>query len=145
MHSVVLVFVGTSSQELHRLLFCTILARKVHRNNDLNYVSTYIFVASKGVFGCNLELFQSDVDLCFLPAEKDAFVRICTRVRGLYTRLQIELNLKSGTQTSRLEAFDITAALWAFTGLGALWAVFWQHYGRLPVSSIVGVCQLAAL
>jgi len=24
----------------------------------------------KGVFGCNLEFFQSDVDPCFLPAEK---------------------------------------------------------------------------
>ena len=44
----------------------------------------------KGVFGCNLEHFQSDVDPCFLPARKDAFVRICTHVRGLNTRLQID-------------------------------------------------------
>jgi len=46
---VVLVFVGASSRELPRPLFYTTLARKVQRNNNLNYVSTYIFVASKSI------------------------------------------------------------------------------------------------
>ena len=41
----------------------------------------------EGVFGCNLELFQSDVDPYFRLAEKYAFVRIYTHTRGYYIRL----------------------------------------------------------
>ena len=68
--------------------------RKLDRAQNTRIKSTRITYIDliKGVFDCNLELFQSNVDSCFLPAEKDAFVRICTRVRGLYTRLQIKLS-----------------------------------------------------
>ena len=63
--------------------------RKLDRAQNTRIKSTRITYIDliKGVFGCNLELFQSDVDSYFLPTEKDAFVRICTRARGLYTRL----------------------------------------------------------
>ena len=54
------------------------------------------------MFGCNLELFQSDVDLCFLPAEKDALlpnlVHVCGFVKAracAIWRLQIELRVCS--------------------------------------------------
>ena len=65
------------------------------------------------MFGCNLELFQSDVDPCFLPAEKDAFVQIFTRVRGLYARLHIELTPRPSVQklhTVKLPTFSVLLA-----------------------------------
>ena len=65
------------------------------------------------MFGCNLELFQSDVDPCFLPAEKDAFVWICTRVCGLHTKLQIELTSRPSVQklhTVKLPIFSVLLA-----------------------------------
>ena len=44
------------------------------RRSECQQPSSLLIGTPKGVFGCNLELFQSDVDPCFLPAEKDAFV-----------------------------------------------------------------------
>ena len=43
-----------------------------HARTFANHVAEIIISQreSKGAFGCNLELFQSDVDLCFLPAER---------------------------------------------------------------------------